>query len=48
MADTISSIFDITSGLTVEEMLSNPTYLPTKFKELLLDRQEAQKLFSAL
>lgn len=45
MADTISSIFDITSGLTVEEMLSNPTYLPTKFKELLLDGQEAQKLF---
>lgn len=42
--ETINSVFDGITGLSVEEMLSNPAYLPEKVLKTL-DGREAQKLF---
>lgn len=42
--ETINSVFDVLDGLTVEEMLANPTFLPDLVKEAK-DGREVQKLF---
>ena len=44
MAETINSAFDVLSGLTVDEALANPHFMP----ELLLEElngEEVQKMF---
>lgn len=44
MATTINSVFDVLSGLTVDEMLANPHFMPEQFLESL-EGEEVQKLF---
>lgn len=44
MAETINSAFDVVHGLSVDEMLANPSFIPEIFKEELTGK-EAQRLF---
>lgn len=42
---SITSIYDVTQNLSVDEMLLDPTFIPEKFKETLIEGQEETKLF---
>ncbi|WP_276652459.1 hypothetical protein [Corynebacterium vitaeruminis] len=44
MASTINSAFDVLSGLTVDEMLANPAFLPEIMKQAI-NGEEVQRLF---